>query len=519
MYADVEYIIELLLYIILSGYGIMKKIVFASLVFWSFGGICSELKGADPALPGVFNGDNLLWEVQLGTHQYTIPKVDGGQIFLGVDDSALEHTAVKRTRGGVFMCLDQKSGEMMWQLPVPRNMAGTVEPYHFNHWRCGICSTPAVDGKCLYIVSSRGEILCVDRHGQADGNDGPFTDELGYMKAKSGYKLGRKDGDIVWRFDLIDEIDVVPHDVCGSSPLVLGDYVYACTSNGQDGRHKRVANPKAPSLVVLDKRTGKLAAVEGEKMGYRIVHGNWSSPVAGRFGGREMVLFAGGDWMLYAFEPFKATGGGARVEKLKKIWQADCCPKEYQVRNGKRIAYSGWRSKSPDGPSEVISIPVVHDGKIYTTIGQSPVHGAGQGALSCIDGATGKKVWVNRKVGRSLANVLIHDGLAYVPDYSGTMHCIDAATGKSYWTHQMDAGVWTCSAVEINGIILISTERRRTLWAFKAGRKKTVVGKCRMKSESITPVFADGVMYFPTQKRIFAVKVDAGLIKEDKDKL
>ncbi|MBL7221670.1 MAG: PQQ-binding-like beta-propeller repeat protein, partial [Phycisphaerae bacterium] len=159
----------------------MKKIVFASLVFWSFGGICSELKGADPALPGVFNGDNLLWEVQLGTHQYTIPKVDGGQIFLGVDDSALEHTAVKRTRGGVFMCLDQKSGEMMWQLPVPRNMAGTVEPYHFNHWRCGICSTPAVDGKCLYIVSSRGEILCVDRRGQADGNDGPFTDELGYM--------------------------------------------------------------------------------------------------------------------------------------------------------------------------------------------------------------------------------------------------------------------------------------------------------------------------------------------------
>ncbi|MBT3202622.1 MAG: PQQ-like beta-propeller repeat protein, partial [Phycisphaerales bacterium] len=308
---------------------------------------------------------------------------------------------------------------------------------------------------------------------------------------------------------------VVPHDVCGSSPLVLGDYVYACTSNGQDDRHRNIANPEAPSLVVLNKRTGKLAAVEGENMGQRILHGNWSSPVLGRFGGRDMIIFAGGDSMLYAFEPFKPTGKSGKVEKLKKIWQFDCCPKEYQVRNGRKIPYAGWRSKSPDGPSEVISIPTIHDGKVYATIGQSPVHGAGRGALSCIDGATGKKVWVNKTIGRSLANVLIHDGLAYVPDRSGKMHCIDAATGKSQWTHQTDGAIWTCSPFEINGAILISTERRRTLWAFKTGRQKALLGTSRMKSESITPVVADGIMYFPTQKRTFALKVNANLIKKN----
>ncbi|MCF7957476.1 MAG: PQQ-binding-like beta-propeller repeat protein [Phycisphaerae bacterium] len=489
----------------------MKRLFLVFLVFGALGGVCLDLCGASSALPGVFNGDNLLWEVNLGMHQYTIPKVDGGQIFLGVDDSGLEHPAVKRTGGGIFMAMDAKSGQMAWQLVVPRNMAGRVEPFYFNHWRCGICSTPAIDGKYLYIVSSRGEILCLDRRGQADGNDGPFTDELGYMKAESGYKLGQKDGDIVWRFDLVKEADVFPHDVCGSSPVVLGDYVYACTSNGVDSRHAKVSNPRAPSLVVLNKRTGKLVAVEGEKMGYRTVHGNWSSPVVGRFGGQEMVLFAGGDWTLYAFEPFKPTPGGTGVEKLKKIWQYDCSPKAYQLRNGKKIPYTSWQTKSPDGPSEVIAIPVIHDGKIYVSIGQSPIHGPGVGALSCIDGKTGQKVWENRKVGRSLANVLIHDGLVYVPDYSGKMHCIDAVTGESLWEHQMDAGVWTCSAVVVNETILISTERRRTLWAFKAGRKKGVVGKCHMKSESITPVIANGVMYFPTQKRLFALKVDAGL--------
>jgi len=495
----------------------MKTTAVAVLVICTLGGVCSQALAADSALPEIFNPDNLLWEIQLGTHQYTIPKVDGGQLFIGVNDSGLQHEAVRRTRGGIFMCLDPKTGKMIWQLPVPRNMKGTREPFHFNHWRCGICSTPAIDGKYLYIVSSRGEILCVDRRGQADGNDGPFTDELKYMQAEDGYKLGATDGDIVWRYDLIDEIGVVPHDVCGSSPVLLGDYLYACTSNGQDGRHRRPANPEAPSLVVLNKKTGKLAAVEGEKMGYRIVHGNWSSPVLGRFGGRDMILFAGGDWTLYAFEPFKPTSGAAKVEKLKKIWSYECCPKEYRIRDGKPIPYSGWRRRSPDGPSEVISIPTVSDGKVYTTIGQSPVHGSGQGILSCIDGKTGKKVWENRKVNRSLANVLIHDGLAYVPDYSGKMHCIDAKTGKSYWSHQMDAGVWTCSAAEVNGVILISTERRRTLWAFKTGREKAVLGKCRLQSESITPIIDNGVIYFPTQRRMFALKIDSKLMREVKD--
>jgi hypothetical protein len=35
-----------------------------------------------------------------------------------------------------------------------------------------------VDGNRVYVVGNRGEILCLDRDGQANGNDGPFLDEL-----------------------------------------------------------------------------------------------------------------------------------------------------------------------------------------------------------------------------------------------------------------------------------------------------------------------------------------------------
>ena len=270
-------------------------------------------------LPGELRGEDLLWSLKLGTHQYSAPIFEGGRIYLGLNDQTLKHAVLKKTGGGVVMCVDAATREMVWQMVIPRYMEGTRAPFHFNHWRCGVCSTPAMDAEHMYIVGPRGDVLCLDRAGLADGNDGPFTDEGDYMGYAEGSKakLAGTDGDIVWRFDMIKEAGVVPHDVCGSSPVLYGDYVYACTSNGQDDRHKYIVNPEAPSLIVLNKHTGRLAAVDGELIGKRAFHGLWSSPVVAKIKGRAMILYGGGDGVLYAFEPVKSDEAG----KLKKIWQ------------------------------------------------------------------------------------------------------------------------------------------------------------------------------------------------------
>jgi hypothetical protein len=42
---------------------------------------------------------------------------------------------------------------------------------------------------------------------------------------------------------------------------IHGDLLYVNTSNGVEWTHSKVVNPAAPSLIVLDKRTGKLVAV------------------------------------------------------------------------------------------------------------------------------------------------------------------------------------------------------------------------------------------------------------------
>jgi len=81
------------------------------------------------------------------------------------------------------------------------------------------------------------------------------------------------------------ELSVQPHDAANSAPLVHGGLGVRGTSNGVDKTLRNAPSPLAPSLIVLDKRTGRLVAWDGEKVGTRVFHGQWSSPSAGVVGG------------------------------------------------------------------------------------------------------------------------------------------------------------------------------------------------------------------------------------------
>jgi outer membrane protein assembly factor BamB len=351
-------------------------------------------------------------------------------------------------------------------------------------------------------------VLCIDRRGQANGNDGPFLNDADYMgvPGDSDYELSATDGDIVWQFDLLEQLGVVPHDVCGSSPAQHGDCIYVCTSNGQDGKHQKIVNPDAPSLIAIDKSTGRLVATDDEPISANTFHGQWSSPVAAEFVGRPMIIYGGGDGVLYAFEPADVTAGG-EPGKLKTIWKHDCCPADYRFQNGQRRPYSGWKHKRPDGPSEIIATPAVHNGRIYVAIGQSPVHGPGVGMLTCVDGATGELVWENRGVDRTLSEAAISDGLLYLPDYSGNLHCIDAETGEVVWRHDMGGNVWCASAIVAGDLVYVGT-KRMAFWVLKAGREKEVIARGRLRSEAITMAVGEGMYLLPTQRRIFAIKAE-----------
>ena len=211
----------------------------------------------------------------------------------------------------MLLCLDEKSGGLIWQLVVPKR----EEDKYFDWPHSGICSPPSVEGDRAYVVDNRGEVLCLDTLGLTNGNDGPFRDEGAHMtrrppgddlaKAVPDLVPGPQDADILWLFDLTTGAGIWSHDAAHSSVLIDGDLLYLNTGTGVDNTHKRIRTPEAPSLVVLDKRTGRLVARDHEPIAPNIFHNTWSAPSMGVVNGRPLVFLAAGNGIVYAFETLR----------------------------------------------------------------------------------------------------------------------------------------------------------------------------------------------------------------------
>jgi outer membrane protein assembly factor BamB len=481
----------------------------------------SDGRGIDPATTR-----NVKWTARLGAHVYGNATVAGGSVFVGTDDTLLQgDSRFRRTRGGLVQCLDGDTGDLQWKLVVPVRKE-LPEGTHFTHQWLGTCSAPTVDQGRVYVVTSACEVVCLDGNGMVDGNDGPFTGEAAYMvpKGQPPVELTAEDGDIIWRFDMIDEVAVRPHDAASCSPLVHADMLYVTTSNGVDAPHKKVVNPDAPSMIVLDKQTGRLLAVDGQQIGSRLYHAQWSSPSLGTVGDRTLVFLGGGDGVCYAFEALSEKP--EQTEKppsLKLVWSYDCNPEEYKYRDGKLIPYyDGDKRKKRGnkndgqyiGPSQIIATPVFHQGRVYVPIGQDPAHGRGKGMLHCID-ASGEgditqsgRVWSYAGIERTMASVAVADGLVYCPDTAGHVHCLDAETGECCWIHDTKAEIWG-SPLVVDGKVYQGS--KSGLWVFKAGRKASAPGHIELGAPMYTsPIVARGVLYVASQRYLWAVASSTG---------
>src|SRR5437868_4320501 len=174
------------------------------------------------------SADNLKWVAKIGSQSYGNVTVAGGRVFVGTNN---ENPRDPRHQGdrSILMCFSEKTGELLWQLVIPKLASGKV-----NDWESlGLLSSPTIEGDRLYVVSSRCETLCLDVNGMANGNDGPFKDEAKYVvkdvvldRGKPTEHLappiepGPKDADIIWRYDMMDELGVFPHNASNCSVLV-----------------------------------------------------------------------------------------------------------------------------------------------------------------------------------------------------------------------------------------------------------------------------------------------------------
>ena len=430
----------------------------------------SNMKGL-PTTWDVGKKTNVKWVAAIGSQSYGNPVVASGQVYIGTNNEAPRDPKQTGDKG-ILMAFRESDGEFLWQHVNDKLAAGRVNDWPFQ----GVCSSPLVEGKILYYVTNRCEVVCLDAEGFRDNeNDGPFKEE----------KLnGKFDADIIWKFDMMEEVGSQPHNMANSSPVAYGDLLFICTSNGQDESHVNIPSPKAPSIIAINKKTGKLVW-EDNSVEDRILHGQWSPPTVGTIGGVVQVVHGQGDGWIRGYEAM--TG--------KKLWEFDTNPKD-----------SVW----PKTRNEVISTPVIWDNKVYIGNGQDPEHGEGVAHAYCIDATkrgditkTGV-VWHYDKIRRSISTPAIADGLLYYPDFSGFLHCIDAKTGQQYWVHDMLAAVWG-SPLVVDGKVYLGDEDGDVV-ILQAGKVKKQIAEINMGSSVYSsPVPANGVLFIMNRNQLFAL--------------
>jgi outer membrane protein assembly factor BamB len=443
---------------------------------------------------------NVLWTARLGSMACSTPVVADGRLFIGSCDD----------KQGLFSCFDALTGRLLWRWSAPaRDVHKMLDgrQFQFNNFprTLGVCSSAAIDGDRVYFVSQRLEVLCLDVHGAGDG----------------------KTAKVLWAFDMW-KMGVRPSDACNCSVLVLGDFVYACTSNGVDrdcterthDEFRKVPAPDAPMLIVLEKHSGRLVATDDAHTGPHLLHGQWSSPSAGSAGGQNLVFLGGGDGVCYAFAALAAEP--QQPIKLPPVWWCDCVPSEYKKFGGldpvthyclgdrRRGDTLNKHDGTFAGLCEIIATPVFHQGRVYVAIGRDPEHGRGRGALWCIDAGrkgdvtSSGRIWCYQGLDRSLCTVSIADGLLYVADVAGRLHCLDAASGRCLWVHETQSMVWGSTLVA-DGKVYLPTAKY--LWILAAGKEKHVLDRINLGSSAwATPVAANGILYVASKNYLWAVK-------------
>lgn len=476
-------------------------------------------------------GLNHVWSAPLGTETHSSPVIANGHILIGTNNGQPRDPNHQGDRG-VLMCLDERDGRLLWQLVVPKR----IEDVYFDWPNSGISSTATLEGDRAYVVDNRGVVLCLDLNGLANGNDGPFRHEDIYFAPQATNTLARGapaalapdgsllpdaptpnriapgplDADILWMFDLTSGAGIWSHDAAHSSILIRGDHLYLNTGTGVDNTHRHLRRPDAPSLVVLDKRTGRYLARDDEGIGAAIYHSTWAPPSMANVAGQDLILFAAGNGVIYAFDPLPASpdAGQPRTAhpgnpwRLTPRWHIDFDPE------APKSDVHRFHLNRREGPSNFYGAPVVVEHRLYIAGGGDLWWGKNQAWLKAydLDGSEPRLRWSHPLVRHTFSTAAVHDGIVYVTDCAQNLHAVDADSGQSLWTRPLQGETWA-SPLVADGRVHVGT-RRGWFHVLAASRTPQPVFEHLFDTGiSATAVAANGRLYVTTMTHlhVFAV--------------
>ncbi len=455
----------------------------------------------------------ITWRAELGGRTMIPPVVADGLVWVGTNtrDPMNDKTKESDRDGGLLLCFRESDGKLLWEHRTPRLSEQGVDWIEdFPGSALGSC--PLVDGDRLWYVNNRNEVVCFDIAPLKKGTGKPTE---------------------IWKLDMRKKLSVFPSrrwmcmDSFAASVAGYKNKLYVVTHNGIDASLVNLPKPEAPSLVCLEKTTGKVVWKDNSP-GKDILFVQTSSPLVVEIKGKAQVMVGQGDGWLRSFDP--ATG--------KLIWKSDLNAKD-----------ADWELDGTGNRNYIVATPILYENRVYIATGRLGNY-AGPGALYCIDptkeGDVSRELQAGMKkgkpnpnsavlwftppkvpddapaieetgeekvdllrsrdyyFGRSVAGCVAHDGLVYAADIGGVVYCFDAKTGKLYWGTRIARAIRGQLLWADGHVVVVSDDG--DVAVFKHGKEKKRVLTTWIPRFQAGPVFANGTLYLTTEHTLYAIR-------------
>jgi outer membrane protein assembly factor BamB len=282
--------------------------------------------------------------------------------------------------------LDAGTGKELWRFPLGASVARQAE--------FGVPSTPATDGRLVFIVSGECKLLA----------------------------LGAEDGKVAWQHDFKAEYNTGPMPSgCWTSPLLEGNLLILQV-NGDPDKH----------VMAFDKDTGAVVwSVAAPGKGVRT-----SPAIADVLGARQVVVhdtISGGKGGLYGLRLADGTllwslrfaeGESFSLDtpiplagdRFGVITWSDVRGVGVKKQGEGLVAEPLWSSRDVRAETQPVTLHAVSQG--------DHLYGFGGEFLVCLDAATGKTVWKEKTYPGSLIAVDGH--LVAISQAAGILRVIEA---------------------------------------------------------------------------------------------
>ena len=381
---------------------------------------------------------NVKWIAKLGSQSYGNPTVANGRVYVGTNNDSPRDPRFKGDRSVVY-CFDEATGELIWQLNIPKLGTGKVSDWEF----LGICSSPSVEGDRVYLVTNRCEVMCLDVNGMAERERRPVPGR-GPVHGRPGQAEpmeveAKTDADIIWSLNMIDECGVFPHNITSSSVLIAGDQAVGLDLERRRLRPRRDA--RAERAVPDPGRQEHRRAARRGGSGSQPAHLPLQLDVAGlpEDGRRlELCIFGGPDGGCYAFEPEPVEDEDGLRPVSCRGWKLRLQPARVprQGRQAAQVRDARGPERGPRHPDRLRRLRVRGDRpgpRARRGRRQPGVHRPERQGRCERQGVDYARSTARSRRRRSPT------GCSTSADYSGFVYCLDAKTGEEHWIHDTKA--------------------------------------------------------------------------------